>query len=118
MIHALRQPAGCVAAQLGPLSWQEPPPAVAVNLHGRGPRSTRALQELQPTVLLTHADPGKPGPEWDTASINVLAGSARRSNRCCTAPLRTATKVPHFDDEPALRSKQRVGPRNHTHDVV
>jgi ADP-heptose:LPS heptosyltransferase len=54
------------AAQLGPLSWHEPPPAVAVNLHGRGPQSTRALQELQPTVLLTHADSGKPGPEWDS----------------------------------------------------
>jgi ADP-heptose:LPS heptosyltransferase len=49
--------------QLGPLRWQEPPPAVAVNLHGRGPQSTRAVQELQPTILLTH---GKPGPEWDS----------------------------------------------------
>jgi ADP-heptose:LPS heptosyltransferase len=54
------------AVQLGPLSWQEPPPAVAVNLHGRGPQSTRALQELQPTVLLAHACPGKPGLEWDS----------------------------------------------------
>jgi ADP-heptose:LPS heptosyltransferase len=53
------------AAQLGQLSWQKPPPAVAVNLHGRGPQSTHALQELQPTILLTHAGPGKPGPKWD-----------------------------------------------------
>jgi ADP-heptose:LPS heptosyltransferase len=38
-----------------------------VNLHGRGPQSTRALQELRPTVLLTHANPGQPsGPEWDS----------------------------------------------------
>jgi ADP-heptose:LPS heptosyltransferase len=54
------------AVQLGPLRWQEPPPAVAVNLHGRGPQSTRALEELQPTVLLTHSGPGKLGPEWDS----------------------------------------------------
>ncbi len=54
------------AVELGRLSWQEPPPAVAVNLHGRGPQSTRALQELRPTILLTHAGPGQPGPEWDS----------------------------------------------------
>lgn len=52
-------------AQLGPLSWREPPPAIAVNLHGRGPQSTYALRALQPTALLTHAQPGQPGPEWD-----------------------------------------------------
>jgi ADP-heptose:LPS heptosyltransferase len=52
-------------AVLGPLSWQHAPPAVAVNLHGRGPQSTRALQELRPSLLLTHACPGLPGPEWD-----------------------------------------------------
>ncbi len=54
------------AVQLGQLSWHEPPPAVAVNLHGRGPQSTHALQELQPTILLAHAGPGTPGPEWDS----------------------------------------------------
>jgi ADP-heptose:LPS heptosyltransferase len=59
------------AAQLVRLSWQEPPPAVAVNLHGRGPQSTRVLQELQPTVLLTHAAPGKPGLAWDSNAHEV-----------------------------------------------
>jgi ADP-heptose:LPS heptosyltransferase len=54
------------AAPLAPLSWQKPPPAIAVNLHGRGPQSTHALQELRPTILLAHAAPGKPGPEWDS----------------------------------------------------
>lgn len=54
------------ADRLGPLGWEGPPPAVAVNLHGRGPQSTHALQELRPTVLLTHSGPGKPGPEWDS----------------------------------------------------
>ncbi|MDQ3762429.1 MAG: glycosyltransferase family 9 protein [Actinomycetota bacterium] len=51
--------------QLGPLTWAEPSPTVAVNLHGRGPQSTRVLRALQPTALLTHAQPGEPGPEWD-----------------------------------------------------
>ncbi len=46
-----------------------PSPAVAVNLHGRGPDSTRVLRALRPGVLLTHAHPehpGVPGPEWKT----------------------------------------------------
>lgn len=51
--------------QLGSIGWRKPPLPVAVNLHGRGPRSTRALRALQPTVLLTHAYPGVPGPEWN-----------------------------------------------------
>jgi hypothetical protein len=33
-------------SQLGPLPWREPSPAVAVNLHGRGPQSTVALRAL------------------------------------------------------------------------
>lgn len=32
--------------QLGPVNWQQPPPGVAVNLHGRGPQSTYALRAL------------------------------------------------------------------------
>jgi ADP-heptose:LPS heptosyltransferase len=49
-------------AKLGPLPWREPPPAVAVNLHGRGPQSTAALRALAPSVLISH---GNPGPGWD-----------------------------------------------------
>ncbi|MFY9808287.1 MAG: glycosyltransferase family 9 protein, partial [Pseudonocardiaceae bacterium] len=49
-------------AQLGALPWREPPPAVAVNLHGRGPQSTIALRALQPAVLISH---GHQGPHWD-----------------------------------------------------
>jgi ADP-heptose:LPS heptosyltransferase len=52
-------------AKLGPLTWPEPPPAIAVNLHGRGPQSTRILRALRPAVLITHVQPGEPGPEWD-----------------------------------------------------
>jgi ADP-heptose:LPS heptosyltransferase len=51
--------------QLGPLRWQQPPPDIAVNLHGRGPQSTHTLQELRPATLLAHATPGKPGLPWD-----------------------------------------------------
>ncbi len=32
--------------------WDGPPPEVAVNLHGRGPQSHRALQHLSPTQLV------------------------------------------------------------------
>ncbi|HKR49491.1 MAG TPA: glycosyltransferase family 9 protein [Pseudonocardiaceae bacterium] len=54
-------------AELGDLAG--PSPAVAVNLHGRGPDSTRALRGLRPAVMLTHAHPehpGVPGPDWET----------------------------------------------------
>jgi ADP-heptose:LPS heptosyltransferase len=50
---------------LGAINWHQPPPAVAVNLHGRGPQSTQSLRALKPTTLLTHAFPGIAGPEWN-----------------------------------------------------
>ncbi len=50
-------------ARLGPLTC--PSPAVAVNLHGRGPQSTDALRALRPAVLLTHAGPGVDGVGWN-----------------------------------------------------
>jgi ADP-heptose:LPS heptosyltransferase len=49
-------------AQLGALPWRGPPPAVAVNLHGRGPQSTAALRALRPAVLISHEHQG---PDWD-----------------------------------------------------
>jgi len=42
--------------------------AVAVNLHGRGPQSTRSLLDARPRRLLTFAHPDLPeirGPAWD-----------------------------------------------------
>jgi ADP-heptose:LPS heptosyltransferase len=51
--------------RLGPPSWPPPPPAVAVNLHGRGPQSTAVLRALRPATLLAHAQPGQPGPPWE-----------------------------------------------------
>jgi ADP-heptose:LPS heptosyltransferase len=58
--------------QLGSISWRKPSLAVAANLHGRGPQSTRALRALQPTVLFTHAHPGISGPEWDDDLHEVM----------------------------------------------
>lgn len=55
-------------AHLGPLNWASPPPAIAVNLHGRGPQSTHALRACCPVALITHAHqdhPGVSGPDWD-----------------------------------------------------
>ncbi|HEU4330163.1 MAG TPA: glycosyltransferase family 9 protein [Lapillicoccus sp.] len=51
---------------LEPLHWTEPPPAVAVNLHGRGPESSRLLCALRPWWLVAFAAEGVvSGPEWD-----------------------------------------------------
>jgi ADP-heptose:LPS heptosyltransferase len=46
---------------------QVPPPAVAVNLHGKGPQSHRLLRKLQPERLLAFRCDGFPdhdGPQW------------------------------------------------------
>ncbi|MFG2057238.1 glycosyltransferase family 9 protein [Micromonospora sp. NPDC048930] len=52
---------------LGHLGWSGPPPALAVNLHGRGPQSHRMLASVRPRRLLAyrnleagHLD----GPPW------------------------------------------------------
>ncbi|MGH4024176.1 MAG: glycosyltransferase family 9 protein [Pseudonocardiaceae bacterium] len=50
-------------ARLGPIPWPGQP-AVAVNLHGRGPQSTHALCALRPATVLAHAHPGVQGPHW------------------------------------------------------
>jgi ADP-heptose:LPS heptosyltransferase len=52
---------------LGPLPWLGPPPDVAVNLHGRGPRSHRVLAATGPRRLLAFANPDAghvEGPDW------------------------------------------------------
>ena len=40
------------------------PPAVAVNLHGRGPQSHRLLSALKPGRLLGFRGPDCDGPQW------------------------------------------------------
>jgi ADP-heptose:LPS heptosyltransferase len=49
------------------LGWSGPPPALAVNLHGAGPQSTRTLRALDPAELWAYAHPEVPevtGPAW------------------------------------------------------
>jgi hypothetical protein len=57
---------GCVdrLVDVPDLSWRGPlaPPAVAVNLHGRGPQSHRLLESLRPGRLLAFGGPD--GPQW------------------------------------------------------
>ncbi|MGW5670498.1 glycosyltransferase family 9 protein [Micromonospora sp. NPDC003776] len=50
------------------LAWPGPPPEVAVNLHGRGPQSHRALAATRPRRLLAYRNREAPhpgGPVWD-----------------------------------------------------
>ncbi|TYC25358.1 glycosyltransferase family 9 protein [Micromonospora sp. MP36] len=52
---------------LGHLGWPGPKPALAVNLHGRGPQSHRMLAEARPRRLLAFANDGAghhDGPPW------------------------------------------------------
>lgn len=53
--------------ELGALGWRREPPAVAVNLHGRGPESLRDLMRTRPSALISHRHPdlpAVPGPRW------------------------------------------------------
>lgn len=56
-------------APLAPLPASTPRPRVAVNLHGRGPRSHRVLVAARPDRLIAFHHPGVPettgAPEWD-----------------------------------------------------
>ncbi len=48
------------------LRWPaDRPPDVAVNLHGRGPQSHRALEATNPARRMGSRAPGWPGPDWD-----------------------------------------------------
>jgi ADP-heptose:LPS heptosyltransferase len=51
---------------LAPIGHAPTRPEVAVNLHGRGPQSSRILQALQPNRLITFAAAGRDGPQWRT----------------------------------------------------
>jgi len=52
---------------LGGLQWHDEAPALAVNLHGRGPDSLRDLQNTGATEVIAHRHPAVPdvaGPRW------------------------------------------------------
>jgi len=59
------------------LRWSGPAPDVAVNLHGAGPQSHRALDATGPRARIGFAAPGWPGPSWDEP-----AGSHERERWC------------------------------------
>jgi ADP-heptose:LPS heptosyltransferase len=52
------------ARELEPLDWAGPRPALAVDLHGKGPASHVVVAGLRPLRLLTFDSPGYPGPRW------------------------------------------------------
>lgn len=54
------------ASGLEPLRWDDPPPEVAVNLHGKGPQSHEVLAALRPGRLVAFgcAEAGHRGPAW------------------------------------------------------
>jgi ADP-heptose:LPS heptosyltransferase len=52
------------ARELEPLDWSDPPPELAVDLHGKGPASHVVVADLGPRRLLTFDSPGYPGPTW------------------------------------------------------
>ncbi|MBE1876563.1 glycosyltransferase family 9 protein [Myceligenerans pegani] len=58
----------------GPGGAQDAPGCLAVNLHGRGPQSHRALQATQPDALIAFGNPAAdhPGPHWDEDEHEVL----------------------------------------------
>jgi ADP-heptose:LPS heptosyltransferase len=47
---------------LQPVRWPGPPPDIAVDLHGNGPRSHQILEELRPRRLMAFAHPDYPDP--------------------------------------------------------
>ena len=54
------------AVGLADLEWTGPTPDIAVNLHGRGPQSSRLLQDLNPQRLVAFGchEAGVAGPGW------------------------------------------------------
>ena len=70
------------------LRWPHPPPALAVNLHGRGPQSHHALDATSPAERIGFASPGWDGPDW----IAVETAHPHERDRWCA--LLTRSGVP------------------------
>lgn len=87
--------------------WTGPAPDVAVNLHGIGPQSHRALDALQPLRRIgfrcSQARPGWEGPEWDT----VAAAHPHERARWCA--LLQAAGIPADPDDLRLHPPDRTG---------
>jgi ADP-heptose:LPS heptosyltransferase len=53
--------------------WEGPPPAVAVNLNGRGPQSHEAVGAVHPRALIAYDAPGESGgPTWSADDHEVM----------------------------------------------
>jgi ADP-heptose:LPS heptosyltransferase len=61
-------------ADLASFIWTGPRPALAINMHGRGPQSHRALLAAEPSRLIAFDCPaaGVPGPTWDAHEHEVV----------------------------------------------
>jgi ADP-heptose:LPS heptosyltransferase len=80
--------------ELAPIDAALARPQIAVNLHGRGPRSTALLQTLRPERLITFTQPGEAGPQWND--------EVHERRRWCE--LLEACDVPAPDDDMRLRT--------------
>lgn len=84
------------------LQWERPAPDVAVNLHGKGPRSHQALLALSPRRRIGFRSPGWSGPLWDSEEHEVnrwcrllqTAGIAADPANLRLRPPVTASAVP------------------------
>ncbi|WFE39589.1 glycosyltransferase family 9 protein [Micromonospora sp. WMMD998] len=86
----------------GRIAWTGRPPEVAVNLHGRGPESHRALAATRPVRLLAHRNPSAghlDGPAW--------ADDAHEVHRWCR--LLHAYGLPADPGDLALRRPAAAG---------
>jgi ADP-heptose:LPS heptosyltransferase len=104
------------------------PPAVAVNLHGRGPQSHRLLASLRPGRLMAYRTPEHPdGPQWIEEEHEVLRwcrllawygiqshpGDLALRVPAARAPLRDVTVV-----HPGSKSPQRRWPAHRFAEVA
>jgi len=85
--------------------WTDPAPGVAVNLHGTGPQSHRALDALEPARRIGFRCPqarsGWEGPEWDA----VAAAHPHERARWCA--LLQAAGIPADPDDLRLHPPDR-----------
>lgn len=107
---------------LGPVPWSGDPPAVAVNLHGRGPQSHRVLASLSPGRLVAYAnvEAGVDGPAYredehevhrwarlvaESFGVDVDPGDLRIDRPTAPPPVRDAVVV-----HPGAKSGSRRWP--------
>lgn len=115
---------------LGPLPWSGGPLAVAVNLHGRGPQSHRALASVSPGRLVAYAnaEAGVEGPAYredehevhrwarlvaESFGVDVDPGDLRIGRPAAPPPVRDAVVV-----HPGAKSGSRRWPADRFAEVA